>query len=100
MENTEKNIENTGKNIENTEKNIENTEKNIENTETIIIYKTYHLSQAKASKKYYNQNKDELYEKLKQRLNNDPELKKKRAESVKKYREKKKLEKLLQNNTT
>ncbi len=77
---------------------------NIDNTQTInkpniiIIHTTYHQSQAKACKKYYNQHKEELYEKLKEKINNDPELKRRRAESVKKYREKKKIEKFQQNN--
>ncbi len=52
---------------------------------------TYHPSQAKAIKKYYSEHKDEIYKKLKEKIQNDPEFKKKRADSVKKYREKKKL---------
>ena len=75
---------------------IDNT-KQADQPQFIIIYRTYQPSQAKASKKYYNQHKEELYEKLKEKMNNDPEFKKRRAESAKRYREKKKLEKLQQN---
>jgi hypothetical protein len=57
---------------------------------------TYHLSQAKANKKYYDTHKDEIYQKLKEKMQNDPEFKQKRLEYARRTREKKKLLKLQQ----
>jgi hypothetical protein len=57
-------------------------------------YCTNHPSQKKAAKKYYDNNKDVIYQRLKEKLQNDPEFKKKRLEYARRSRENKKLNKL------
>ncbi len=54
-------------------------------------YCTNHPSQKKAAKKYYDNNKDVIYQRLKEKLKNDPEFKQKRLEYARRSREKKKL---------
>ncbi len=62
-------------------------------------YTTYHPSQAKANKKYYNEHKEEIYEKFKEKLKNDPEFKQKRLEYARRSREKKKLLQIKESST-
>ncbi len=60
----------------------------------LIKYTTNHPSQKRAAKKYYEEHKDDIYQKLKEKINNDPEFKQKRLEYARRSRERKKLKQI------
>jgi hypothetical protein len=66
----------------------------IDITENLTKYCTNHPSQRRAAKKYYEDHKEDIYQKLKEKINNDPDFKQKRLEYARRSRERKKLKNL------